>query len=56
MFELRQYVVVLESGAVGRVEQWHEASGKFLVEFNRDSSTRKWFNLDELKLADQVEA
>ena len=52
MFQLTQYVVVLKTGDRGRIEQWHEASGKYLVEFNRDSSTRQWFDPSELKLAE----
>lgn len=49
MLNLTQYVKVIVTGRIGRVEQWHEASGKYLVEFNRDSGTRQWFLEVELE-------
>ena len=49
MFQLEDYVKVIATGAVGRIEQWTEATDQFLVEFNRDSSTRLWFSRGELE-------
>jgi hypothetical protein len=51
MFQVEQYVVVLKSGKVGRIEQWTQEPNKFLVEFNRDSNTREWFSPNELATA-----
>jgi hypothetical protein len=48
-FRLEEYVRVIATGATGRVEQWTEATHQYLVEFNRDSGTRQWFNAAELQ-------
>jgi hypothetical protein len=48
-FQLRENVKVIATGEVGRVEQWTDATDQYFVEFNRDSSTRKWFSPSELE-------
>ena len=50
MLSLEQYVKVIETGAVGRVEQWTSGPDLYSVEFNRDFATRKWFKESELEL------
>jgi uncharacterized protein (DUF1330 family) len=49
IFPLEGYVKVVATGEVGRVEQWTQATNQYLVEFNRDSSTRQWFAESELE-------
>ncbi len=49
MLQLEQYVKVIATGAIGRIEQWTEATDQYLVEFNRDSGTRKWFTAGEVE-------
>jgi hypothetical protein len=49
MFQLEEYVKVIATGAIGRIEQWTQATNQYLVEFKRDSSTRKWFAESELE-------
>jgi uncharacterized protein (DUF1330 family) len=49
MLNLTQYVKVVATGAIGRIEQWTQATNQYLVEFNRDSSTRQWFAESELQ-------
>jgi hypothetical protein len=51
MFQREEYVKVITTGAIGRVEQWTQATDQYSVEFDRDSSTRKWFNAGELERA-----
>ncbi len=53
VFRLEQHVEVIATGEIGRVEQWHEGSRKYWVEFNRDFATREWFLPEELKALDQ---
>jgi hypothetical protein len=48
MYSVRGYVKVIATGATGRVEERHEGSSKYLVEFNRNSSTRQWLTESEL--------
>jgi len=48
MYPVRGYVKVISTGATGRVEERHEGSGKYLVEFNRNPSTRQWLTESEL--------
>jgi hypothetical protein len=48
-FQLEEYVRVIATGEVGRVEQWTQQTNQYMVEFNRDSSTRKWFDAVELE-------
>jgi len=50
-FHLEQYVRVIASSRIGRVEQWTEATNQYLVEFDRDSSTREWYKEAELEAA-----
>ena len=38
MLHLTQYVRVLATGTIGRIEQWTQSTNQYLVEFNRDSS------------------
>ncbi len=52
-FQLEEYVKVIATGAVGRIEQWTEGPNKYFVEFNRDSGTRKWFAPNELEPAEK---
>jgi hypothetical protein len=54
-FQLEEYVKVIATGEVGRVEQWTSATNQYYVEFNRDSSTRKWFTEAELKRCEASE-
>jgi len=49
MLNLTQYVRVVVTGAIGRIEQWTQATNQYLVEFNRDSSTRQWFAESDLE-------
>lgn len=49
MLNLTQYVRLVTTGAVGRIEQWTQATDQYLVEFNRDSSTRQWFAESDLE-------
>jgi hypothetical protein len=49
IFKLEEHVKVIASGEVGRVEQWSSSKSLYLVEFNRDSSTRKWLSENELQ-------
>jgi hypothetical protein len=51
MFQLEEFVKVIATGAIGRIEQWTQATDQYLVELNRDSSTRKWFTAAELERA-----
>jgi hypothetical protein len=44
MFQLEEHMTVIATGAIGRIEQWTQATNQYLVEFNRDSSTRQWFS------------
>ena len=48
LFHVHQYVKVLATGLTGRVEQCDGNAGRFLVEFNRNPSTRRWFAAPEL--------
>jgi len=48
MYPVRGYVKVIATGATGRVEERHEGSSKYLVEFNRNFSTRQWLTESEL--------
>jgi hypothetical protein len=48
MYRVRGYVKVIATGITGRVEDWHEISRKYWVEFDRDFSTRQWFTESEL--------
>jgi hypothetical protein len=52
-FRLEDYVRVIATGAIGRIEQWTEATNQYLVEFNRDSGTRQWFKAAELQRVSQ---
>ena len=54
MLNLTQYVRVVVTGAIGRIEQWTQATNQYLVEFNRDSSTRQWFAESELTPVDAL--
>jgi hypothetical protein len=49
MLNLTQYVKVVATGAIGRIEQWTQATNQYLVEFNRDSATRQWFTESDLE-------
>ena len=49
MLNLTQYVRIVATGAIGRIEQWTQATNQYLVEINRDSSTRQWFAESELE-------
>jgi len=49
MLHLTQYVRVLATGTIGRIEQWTQSTNQYLVEFNRDSSTRQWFGESDLE-------
>lgn len=53
-FQLEEYVQVIGTGEIGRVEQWTEATDQYLVEFNSDSGTRKWFSPGELERAESA--
>jgi hypothetical protein len=48
-FQLEESVRVIATGAIGRIEQWTQQTDQYMVEFNRDSGTRQWFNADELE-------
>ena len=48
MYPVRGYVKVIATGATGRVEERHEGSSKYLVEFNRNLSRRQWLTESEL--------
>jgi len=48
-FGLEEYVRVIATGKVGRIEQWTEATNQYLVEFNQDSGTLQWFKAAELE-------
>ena len=48
-FQLEEYARVIADGLIGRIEQWTEETDQYLVEFNRDSATRKWFGAAELE-------
>jgi hypothetical protein len=52
-FRVEEYVRVKATGAIGRIEQWTQATSQYWVEFNRDFSTRQWFNADELERVPQ---
>jgi hypothetical protein len=52
MFQLEEYVKVIATGAIGRIEQWTQETDQYFVEFNRDSSTRQWFTPAELERAE----
>jgi hypothetical protein len=52
MFQLEEYVKVIATGAIGRVEQWTQETDQYFVEFNRDSSSRQWFAPAELERAE----
>ncbi len=41
MLNLTQYVRVVATGELSRIEQWTQATNQYLVEFNRDSATRQ---------------
>ena len=48
MYPVRGYVKVSATGATGRVVERHEATRKYLVEFNRNLSTRQLLTESEL--------
>lgn len=50
-FELRDYVRVIATGEIGRVESWTSATDQYWVEFNNDFKTRQWFKPIELEPA-----
>lgn len=49
MLNLEEYVKVISTGVIGRIEQWHQGVDKYWVEFNRDFATRQWFSEVELE-------
>lgn len=54
-FQNEEYVKVIATGEIGRIEQWTSATNQYYVEFNRNSGTRKWFAEAELKRAEPSE-
>lgn len=48
MYQVRQYVKVIATGATGRIEARQDDSGKYLVEFDRNPRTRQLFSESEL--------
>ena len=52
MLKVEEYVKVIATGAIGRIEQWHQDSDKYWVEFDRNFGTRLWFTEGELERID----
>lgn len=48
MYQSHRYVKVIATGAIGRIEERHDGSGRYFVEFDRDPITRQWFSESDL--------
>ena len=48
MYQLGNYVKVVETGRIGRIEQRNNDFGNYWVEFNHSLGTGLWFSESEL--------